>query len=78
MGLKCEMRITADGCYSKQFQRLLAKQGLKFKLNTKVTSAEKKDGKVVLAIEGAKDGKSDSVSSKVITNHVALADIPPA
>ncbi|KAI5834011.1 dihydrolipoyl dehydrogenase [Schizophyllum commune Tattone D] len=51
---------------AKQFQRLLAKQGLKFKLNTKVTSAEKKDGKVVLAIEGAKDGKSDSLDADVV------------
>jgi hypothetical protein len=39
----------------------LTKQGLKFKLSTKVLSAEKKDGKVVVSTEAAKDGKQDSV-----------------
>ena len=47
---------------SKQFQRTLTKQGIKFKLNTKVVSAEKKDGKVFLEAEPAKGGKSESVS----------------
>lgn len=47
---------------SKQFQRTLAKQGIKFKLNTKVVSAEKKDGKVFLEAEPAKGGKSETVS----------------
>jgi L-2-hydroxyglutarate oxidase LhgO len=45
----------------KQFQKSLTKQGLKFKLNTKVLSAEKKDGKVVITTEAAKDGKQDTV-----------------
>lgn len=48
---------------AKQFQRTLTKQGIKFKLGTKVTSAEKKDGKVILSTEGAKDGKADTVST---------------
>jgi dihydrolipoamide dehydrogenase len=39
----------------------LTKQGLKFKLSTKVLSAEKKDGKVVVTTEAAKDGKQDTV-----------------
>jgi len=47
---------------SKQFQRTLTKQGLKFKLNTKVISAEKKDGKVHLEAEPAKGGKPETVS----------------
>jgi dihydrolipoamide dehydrogenase len=47
---------------SKQFQRTLTKQGLKFKLNTKVISAEKKDGQVFLQAEPAKGGKSEIVS----------------
>lgn len=51
---------------SKQFQRTLTKQGLKFKLNTKVISAEKKDGKVYLEAEAAKGGKSETVSSSFI------------
>jgi dihydrolipoamide dehydrogenase len=45
----------------KQFQKSLTKQGLKFKLSTKVLSAEKKDGKVVVTTEAAKDGKQDTV-----------------
>jgi dihydrolipoamide dehydrogenase len=48
--------------FSKQFQRLLTKQGLKFKLNTKVVSAEKQDGKVLIKTEAAKGGKEESVS----------------
>ena len=46
---------------AKQFQRSLTKQGLKFMLNTKVLGAEKKDGKVLLKTEGAKDGKEQTV-----------------
>ncbi|GCB85458.1 hypothetical protein scyTo_0026138 [Scyliorhinus torazame] len=40
-GIGIDMEIT------KNFQRILQKQGLKFKLNTKVTSAAKRpDGKI--------------------------------
>jgi len=53
---------------SKQFQRTLTKQGIKFKLNTKVVSAEKKDGKVFLAAEPAKGGKSETVSCLLLKN----------
>ena len=51
---------------SKQFQRLLSKQGIKFKLNTKVLSAEKKDGKVYLQAEGAKGGKEETLEADVV------------
>ncbi|KAG2004811.1 dihydrolipoamide dehydrogenase [Coprinopsis cinerea AmutBmut pab1-1] len=51
---------------SKQFQRLLTKQGLKFKLNTKVVSAEKKDGKVFLKAEAAKGGKEETLDADVV------------
>ncbi|WP_342269494.1 dihydrolipoyl dehydrogenase [Rickettsia endosymbiont of Orchestes rusci] len=34
-----------------QFTKILQKQGIEFKLNTKVTSAEKKAGKVMLSVE---------------------------
>ena len=47
--------------FSKTFQKSLTKQGFKFKLNTKVISAEKKDGKVYLKTESAKDGKEETV-----------------
>lgn len=39
----------------------MTKQGIKFKLNTKVLSAEKKDGKVFLQAEAAKGGKEETV-----------------
>lgn len=48
--------------YSKNFQKILTKQDLKFKLNTKVIGAEKKDGKVLLNVEAAKGGKPETVS----------------
>jgi dihydrolipoamide dehydrogenase len=51
---------------SKQFQRTLTKQGLKFKLNTKVISAEKKDGQVFLQAEPAKGGKSEILEADVV------------
>jgi dihydrolipoamide dehydrogenase len=50
----------------KQFQKSLTKQGLKFKLSTKVLSAEKKDGKVIVTTEAAKDGKQETVRSSQI------------
>jgi dihydrolipoamide dehydrogenase len=46
---------------AKNFQRILTKQGLKFKLGTKVTGAEKRDGKVYLKTESAKGGKEEEV-----------------
>ncbi|KAM6494629.1 dihydrolipoyl dehydrogenase [Amanita muscaria] len=55
-----------DDEVAKQFQRLLSKQGLKFKLNTKVLSAEKKDGKVYLKAEAAKGGKEETLEADVV------------
>lgn len=54
--------VGIDEEIAKQFQRNLTKQGLKFKLNTKVLSAEKANGKVVLKTEAAKGGKEETVS----------------
>ncbi|CDO75451.1 hypothetical protein BN946_scf184823.g5 [Trametes cinnabarina] len=51
---------------AKLFQRSLQKQGLKFLLNTKVLSAEKKDGKVFLKTEAAKGGKEDTLEADVV------------
>ncbi|KAI9432177.1 FAD/NAD-linked reductase [Lactarius indigo] len=50
----------------KQFQKSLTKQRLKFKLSTKVLSAEKKDGKVLITTEAAKDGKQGSREADVV------------
>merc|ERR1711974_585464 len=41
---------------SKSFQRIMTKQGLKFKLNTKVTGAQKAGDKITVTVEGVKDG----------------------
>ncbi|KAI0270409.1 dihydrolipoyl dehydrogenase [Gloeopeniophorella convolvens] len=58
--------VGIDEEISKQFQKSLTKQGLKFKLNTKVLSAEKKDGKVFVATEAAKDGKQETLDADVV------------
>lgn len=50
---------------STQFKKLLEKQGLKFQLNTKVNSMEKKDGKVMIRAEG-KDGKEQELDANVV------------
>lgn len=52
--------------YSKTFQKTLSKQGIKFKLNTKVTGADKTDGKVFVKTEAAKDGKEETLEADVV------------
>merc|ERR1712168_1453782 len=52
---------------SKTFQRSLQKQGLKFKLNTKVLSAEKgADGIVRVNVESAKNGKQETLECEAL------------
>ena len=51
---------------SKQFQRIMTKQGLKFKLNTKVTSAKKVGGKISVSVESVKDGKVEDMEADVL------------
>lgn len=46
-----------DGEISKNFQRILTKQGIKFKLSTKVLSASKEGSTIKVAVEGVKNGK---------------------
>lgn len=46
---------------SKQFQRLLTKQGMKFKLETKVTSAKQQGNSITVDVQGVKDGKKEQV-----------------
>merc|ERR1719479_773912 len=48
---------------SKNFQRICQKQGLKFKLNTKVVSAKREGEKVFVNIEGVKDGKTETLEA---------------
>ncbi|KAF2981409.1 hypothetical protein EK904_002961 [Melospiza melodia maxima] len=52
---------------SKNFQRILQKQGFKFKLNTKVTGATKRpDGKIDVAVEAAAGGKAEVLTCDVL------------
>jgi dihydrolipoamide dehydrogenase len=55
-----------DGEVGKTFERLLAKQGLKFKLGTKVTGATTTDSGVDLAIEPAKGGAPETLHADVV------------
>ncbi|EIM80083.1 dihydrolipoyl dehydrogenase [Stereum hirsutum FP-91666 SS1] len=58
--------VGIDEEIAKQFQKTLTKQGFKFKLNTKVTGAEKRDGKVFVNVEGAKGGKEEVLEADVV------------
>jgi len=55
-----------DDEIAKAFQKILTKQGIKFKLNTKVTAADKTDGKVLVKTEAAKDGKEETLEADVV------------
>ena len=56
--------IGIDGEMAKTFQRILTKQGLQFKLGTKVMGAQKSGGKVIVSVENAKDSsKKEEVCS---------------
>lgn len=58
--------IGIDGEVSKSFQKILTKQGLNFKLNTKVTGAEKTGSGIKVAVEGVKDGKKEEIDCDVL------------
>src|SRR5690606_12303169 len=49
-----------DGEVGTNFKRILEKQGIKFKLGTKVVGAEKTANGVRLAIESAKGGSAET------------------
>ncbi|CAF1180381.1 unnamed protein product [Rotaria magnacalcarata] len=51
--------IGIDMDVSNAFQKLLTKQGLKFKLDTKVIGAEKTDGGIRVKVEGATGGNNE-------------------
>uniref|UniRef100_A0A6Q2X5L8 Dihydrolipoyl dehydrogenase, mitochondrial n=1 Tax=Esox lucius TaxID=8010 RepID=A0A6Q2X5L8_ESOLU len=52
---------------SKNFQRILQKQGIKFKLGTKVMGATKRpDGKIDVAVEAAAGGKNETLTCDVL------------
>ncbi|KAK6025098.1 dihydrolipoyl dehydrogenase [Ostertagia ostertagi] len=51
---------------AKNFQRILAKQGMKFLLSTKVMAAQKNGEVIKVEIEGAKDGKKQTLDCDVL------------
>lgn len=51
---------------AKQFQRLLERQGMKFKLASKVVGVEKRNGGLSVAVEPAKGGARDSFEAEII------------
>ncbi|MCA8909164.1 MAG: dihydrolipoyl dehydrogenase [Rhodospirillaceae bacterium] len=63
-----------DGEVSKQMQRILARQGMAFKLGTKVTAATRGDGGVALTIEPAKGGDAETLDADVVL--LAIGRIP--
>jgi dihydrolipoamide dehydrogenase len=52
-----------DAEMAKLFQKLLTKQGFKFKLSTKVVSGKIDGEKVKLEVDAAKGGKPETVGS---------------
>lgn len=56
-----------DGEVSKTMQKVLAKQGLKFKLGTKVTAANKSGNEIIVSVEDAKDSnKKEDIACDVL------------
>ncbi|KPQ09964.1 MAG: dihydrolipoyl dehydrogenase [Saliniramus fredricksonii] len=55
-----------DGDVAKQFQRMLQKQGMAFKLGSKVTSAEASDKGVKLTVEPAKGGDAETIEADIV------------
>ncbi len=55
-----------DGEVGKQFERTLGKQGMKFRLSTKVTGAALTDAGVSLTLEPSKGGEAEMLDSDVV------------
>ncbi|KAI8456148.1 dihydrolipoyl dehydrogenase [Phakopsora pachyrhizi] len=56
-----------DGEVAKSFQKILSKQGIKFKLNTKVTGLDQVDDKSYkVLVESAEGGKSSQLDANVV------------
>ena len=57
-----------DAEISKATQKILQKQGMKFKLNTKVLSGDDNGEGVKLEVEAAKGGKQETVSRHLVSS----------
>ena len=55
-----------DGEVSKTMQKILAKQGMQFKLGTKVTSARNEGAQVRLTLEPAAGGASEKMQADIV------------
>ncbi|HUL05723.1 MAG TPA: dihydrolipoyl dehydrogenase [Candidatus Acidoferrum sp.] len=55
-----------DGEIAKQFQRILTRQGMTFRLGTKVTAAKKAKAGVTLTLEPAAGGKGETLEADVV------------
>jgi dihydrolipoamide dehydrogenase len=55
-----------DGEIAKHFERLLAKQGLKFRLSSKVTGARATDAGVTLTVQPVKGGAAEEITADVV------------
>ena len=55
-----------DGEIARQLQRILAKQGLEFKLGSKVTSATPGNDGVTLTVEPSKGGASETMNAEIV------------
>lgn len=62
--------IGIDGEVSKQFQKILTKQGLAFKLGTKVVSASKSGEQIMVEVENVKDPSKKETVSNYINSYV--------
>ena len=56
----------ADTDVSKEMLKILTKQGIEFKLSTKVTSAKADKKGVALTVEPAAGGKADNISAEIV------------
>jgi dihydrolipoamide dehydrogenase len=55
-----------DNEVSRNFQRILEKQGFKFRLSTKVVSVKKDKNGAIVEVESVKDGKKETLQADVV------------
>ena len=55
-----------DGEVAKQFERILTRQGMKFRLSTKVTAAKIEGDGVSLTVESLKKGASENITADIV------------
>ena len=55
-----------DSEVAANFKKILEKQGMKFRMGTKVTNAEKKGDNVILTVEPAKGGKAETIEGDIV------------